>query len=110
MSEWIRPTRYFGSRAVLLTIPRDLCADIGILDHLNDPDEIEAAVLSQIAEYRPELVGGVVQGIRFDYMRFQWQVLYEHKSLPRVAEGMEIPYMPLIPDDAGPQIVEGSQS
>lgn len=101
MSEWIRPTRYFSSRAALLTLVRDQASTLGVLDGQDDPDKLEAAALRLIAMYRPEMVGGIVQGIRFDFTRFQFQILYEHPSLPRVSEGSMFPEMPLIPEESG---------
>lgn len=98
MSEWIRPTRYFGRRSILLTISRQECCENSVIEQSHDPDEIEREVLPLIAKHRPELVGGIVVGIRFDYMRFAFQILYEHPSLARVPEGFIFPDMPLIPE------------
>lgn len=87
---WVRSNYRFHPRAALLSLPREL-------GFVPEPASVEAEVLDLIRHHRPDLAGGVLLGINFNFEFGAWEFLYAHDSFHRVEPGNVYERFPLIP-------------
>jgi hypothetical protein len=107
-SRWIKADFSFAEPVVRLTMDqRDLVGQVMNAAE-DDPEKLEPFILGAIATYRPDLSGGILHAIAFDFTRFRWEIVYSHPSLQqRVGVAEMIPEMPLVPEDGPVAVVEG---
>lgn len=88
---WMRTNLVFGGRAKLLTAPRnavlyDELYAIGVR-LMDNPEELHRLLQEAIVKHRPELAGGIIEAMDFDFRKQQCEVLYSHPSFPVTALG-----------------------
>jgi hypothetical protein len=115
MNGWVKADIHYGLPMARLYVTAEsmtfdpvangISGEVGRL--ADNPAGMDRYVGELIRAYRPELVGGSLLAVRFDFERACWEFLYVHPSLPRKATGDVTERMPLVPGKDGdrPRVV-----
>lgn len=115
MRKWLAADLDLGMPGALFFVSRNQLSrqeDEMLLSKLEDKatlDELAAIVQFLIVSNRPELVGGSVVFMTYNFVSSSWEFGYTHPALPRVAYGTRFRRVPLIrADEEGPSMPQGA--
>jgi hypothetical protein len=101
-NQWVRTDIDYGNRMAWVWIPDRLLARytdglrLSALAQEDKPEEMEKILYDVIEEVRPEWMGGVIFAIKYDLFPMRWKILFAHRNLSPIQNGMEFPEVPLI--------------
>ncbi len=113
MSTWMKTDFCFdGPIAVLTFSKKDYFETfksmmIAVADGNDDPHKIAAYIEALIVRLRPDLAGGSLFGMRYDFQRQQYEFQYFHPSFERIGVLGIPPVMPLIQPTTEAVVVNG---
>lgn len=95
---WINATVSFGDRYASFKVPLRELYDLGVILN-SDPEKAEAWFQAFLAKRRPDLRGGWLLAIDFDFPDACWRFLYMHKSFANVPIGQRPPAIDLFDEE-----------
>lgn len=109
MNGWVKADVHYGLPMARLYVTAEQYRGGSVAEGIHrvleskadDPAATEEFFAGVLRLYRPELVGGSLLAVRFDFERACWEFLYVHPSLPRKATGDVTERMPLVPGKDG---------